>query len=292
MRATQASAPLEQERPGEGSGSPVSLTLKKGLAILSLFDSDHPNWTFGEIWRKAGLSRPTAFRLVKTLEEAKYLAYDPERGTYHLGVSILRGTYLMLSPAELSRIAHPFMERLTETTTETVVLAVWVDHEAVVVDRVPTPRPFKPDNPIGLAMPGLANIHTRIFLAFRPEEQARVLARPLEKRTPYTSTDPLALKAELAKIRRSGIAFGVQEWNVGMAAVGMPIFDAGSQVRASLAVVAPVERFGPDEQVAYADALRETATDISRALGFAGERLGPEDTTGHPSTTATQERAG
>jgi DNA-binding IclR family transcriptional regulator len=252
----------------DGSGSSVSLTLKKGLSILSLFDSDHPEWTFTQIWRNAGISRPTAFRLVRTLEEAKYLCFDPDEGTYHLGVSMLKGSYLMLSPTELARVAHPFMEQLERVTTETVILAAWVDHEAVVADRVLTSRPFKPDNPVGLAMPGLANVHTRVFLASRPEEEwANALERVHEARTPHTVTDATALAAELSRIKREGIAVGMQEWSLGMCAVAAPIHDAAGQVRASLAVVAPLERFGPDDQVIYATEVRRTAAEISQALG-------------------------
>jgi DNA-binding IclR family transcriptional regulator len=267
--APRAEATDKGRAGGDGPGSPLALTLKKGLSILSLFDSDHREWTFAEIWRKAGLSRPTAFRLVKTLEEAKYLSFDAEKGTYHLGVSILKGAYLMLSPTELARVAHPFMEQLAATTTETVVLAVWVDHEAVVADRVLTPRPFKPDNPVGLAMPGLANIHARIFLAFGPErERMMAIHRLVERRTPYTTTDPEALAVTLEQIRREGMAIGIQEWNLGMCAVGAPVFDAGGQVRASLAVVAPIERFGEVEQLAYASAVKDTAAEVSASLGY------------------------
>jgi IclR family KDG regulon transcriptional repressor len=261
--------PASKRRPADASaGASLSLTLKKGLVILSLFDSDHPEWAFGDIWRRAGLSRPTAFRLVKTLEESKYLSYDPRKGTYHLGMSILKGTYLMLSPSELARIARPHMLELEKTTIETVILAVFTDGVPVIAERVLTSRPFKPDNPVGLSMPGLANVHARIFLAYAPEtDQRAAIAGPIEKRTDFTTTDRQKLGSQLAEIRREGIAFGAQEWNVGMCAVGAPVFDAGGQVRASLAVVAPVERFGPTEQTSYAAAVKKTAAEISAELG-------------------------
>ena len=252
-----------------GSTTPSALTLKKGLSILGLFDSDHPEWTFTDIWKSAGLSRPTAFRLVKTLEEAKFLSFDASKGTYHLGVSILKGSYLMLSPSELARIARPYMDRLTEITTETSLLTVEADHVAIIAARVLTPRPFKPDNPVGLPMPGFANVHARIFLAYRPEsEWAAALATPIEPRTPYTKTDRESLLAELAKIRSEGVAFGMQEWNLGMCAVAAPVFDAGKQVRASLAVVAPDERFGPAQMESYAAEVIGAARLVSAALGY------------------------
>jgi DNA-binding IclR family transcriptional regulator len=251
------------------SGAQSALTLKKGLSILSLFDADNPEWAFTDIWKRAGLSRPTAFRLVKTLEEAKYLSFDASKSTYHLGVSILKGSYLMLSPSELARIARPYLDQLTETSTETSILTVEADHVAIIAARVLTPRPFKPDNPVGLPMPGFANVHTRVFLAYRPESEWRAaLAAPIEKRTPYTRTDPEELAAELLKIRREGVAFGMQEWNLGMCAVAAPIFDAGGQVRGSLAIVTPTERFGTEDRAAYAAALLDSARQVSSALGY------------------------
>ncbi len=252
-----------------GPGIAAALTLRKGLSILSLFDSDHPEWTFTDIWKSAGLSRPTAFRLVRTLEEAKFLSFDASKGTYHLGVSILKGSYLMLSPSELARTARPFLDRLTEITTETSILAVEADHVAIVAARVLTPRPFKPDNPVGLPMAGLANVHTRLFLAFRPEKEWQaVLRTPIVQRTPYTRTDPEELAAELAEIRREGVAIGMQEWNLGMCAVAAPVFDAGGQVRASLAIVAPSERFGPAQRQSYVTEVMQAARLVSAALGY------------------------
>jgi DNA-binding IclR family transcriptional regulator len=247
----------------------ASLTLRKGLAILSLFDSDHPEWTFTEVWKKARLSRPTAFRLVRTLEEAKYLSFDPGKGTYHLGVSILKGTYLMLSPSEVARIARPFMKELASASTETVILTVEMDGEPMIASRVLTSRPFKPDNPVGMFMHGLGNVHSRIFLAFRPRvEQEKALALPIDRRTSHTSTDPAKIAAQLESIRREGLAYGLQEWTEGMCAVGAPIFVAGGGIGACLAVVAPIERFGPAEMVECGNAVREAAAELSEALGY------------------------
>jgi DNA-binding IclR family transcriptional regulator len=259
----------EAAADGGGAGVAAALTLKKGLSILSLFDADHAEWTFTDLWKSAGLSRPTAFRLVKTLEESKFLSFDGAKGTYHLGVSILKGSYLMLSPSELARTARPYLDHLTEITTETSILTVEADHVAIIAARVLTPRPFKPDNPVGLPMPGFANVHTRIFLAYRPKSEWRAaLSAPLEKRTPYTRTDPEELIAELEKIRREGVALGMQEWNLGMCAVAAPIFDAGGHVRGSLAIVVPTERFGSEQREAYVADVVEAARLVSAALGY------------------------
>ena len=250
------------------STSRQSGTVRKALLILSLFDVDHPEWSFTEICQATSLPKATAFRLLKTLEATKYLACDPRTGRYHLGSSMLKAAYLTLSHSSLVRIANPHMQRLAEETTETVNLAVPTDQGAMIVDTVLTSRPFKPHNPPGSLMPGLSTVHSRIFLAFKSEsEWETALSQPLERRTEFTITDPQRLRHELVKIRREGIAYGLQEWSVGMCAVGAPIFDSNGTVRACLAVVAPSERFGPTEMLEYGAAVKETATTISQELG-------------------------
>ena len=78
-------------------------TLEKGLFLLGLFDADHPEWTLRELRERAGLPKATTRRLMKTLEAANWVAYDPDSGKYHLGSSALRTLYLALSHSELVR---------------------------------------------------------------------------------------------------------------------------------------------------------------------------------------------
>jgi len=246
-----------------------SRTLEKGLAILSFFDVEHPDWSFKEICAQARLPKATAFRLVKTLEALKYVTYDAQTGRYHLGSSMLRAAYLTLSNSELVRIADPMLRRLAEVTTETVNLAVWTDQGAVIVDSVLTPRPFKPHNPPGMFMRGLSNVHARVFLAFGPESAwPAALAAPQEPRTEYTVTDPRLMEEELIKIKREGVAFGLQEWDLGMCAVGTPVYGSNGEVRASLAVVAPSERFGQGKMAEYAGEVKRAGAGLSRELGY------------------------
>ena len=76
-------------------------TLEKGLFLLNLFDADRPEWTLKELRERAGLSKATTRRLIRTLESANWVAYDPNLGKYHLGSSALRALYLAMSHAEL-----------------------------------------------------------------------------------------------------------------------------------------------------------------------------------------------
>jgi DNA-binding IclR family transcriptional regulator len=253
---------------GQLAGAPMLRSLERGLLILSFFDVEHPEWTFTDICSRARLPKATVFRFLKKLQALKYLAHDGERGTYHLGSSMLKAGFLALSHSELARIAHPHLQRLVAVTNEAANLAVWTDQGAMIVDTVLTSGPFKLEMPAGMFITGLASVHARIFLAFGPaDEREAALNASQERFTESTIVDPQRLAEELARIKNEGVAYSLQEWRVGACAVGAPVFDPSGGVRASLAIVAPIERFGPAEMREYGAAVWRTATLVSRELG-------------------------
>jgi DNA-binding IclR family transcriptional regulator len=257
----------------EDSSSP-SRTLEKGLQVLSLFDVNRPEWTLKDIRETAGLPKATGFRLVKTLENLKYLAQDPKTGVYRLGSTMMKAAYLTQTHSALVGAAESYIQALADATTETVDLSVPIDQGAMIVHTVYTSRPFRPYNPPGMTMAGLNNVHCKIFVAFGPETLWGKAIAGSVPRTPLSVTDPDSLAGQLAQVRLQGVAFGLEEHKLGMCAVGAPVFDPTGDVRAALAVVVPVERFGQAERRSYAAAVIEGAAGLSRELGYADQRPG------------------
>jgi DNA-binding IclR family transcriptional regulator len=254
-----------------GRGSP-NRTLEKGLLLLGLFDMDHPDWSLRELRERSGFSKTTTLRLIKTLESLEYLACDPRTGRYHLGSSILKAVYVGLSHSELVRTARPFLQGLAEETTESVSLTVWTDRGPLLVDMVLTPRMFKPQIWLGMLLPGLGSANARIHVAFGSQSiRDGMLATPQATRTPLTTTDPERLRDELVKVRREGIAFERQEWDLSMGAVAAPVLGPDGSARAALAVVLPIERCGQAEILTYMVAVKQAARNLSRQLGYQGD---------------------
>jgi DNA-binding IclR family transcriptional regulator len=263
---TNGIAPTASPAPPDSS-SP-SRTLEKGLRVLALFDVAHPEWTFKAIRETAGLPKATGFRLVKTLENLKFLTFDPKAGVYRLGSAMMKAAYLTQTNEALVSVAEPFMQALAEVTTETVDISVPTGQGAIIVHTIYTDRPFRPYNPPGMTMTGLSNVHCKLLVAFRPETLWAKAIAENTARTHLSLTDPERLGDELAAVRRNGVAFGIEEHKLGMCAVGAPVFNSTGDVRAALAVVVPVERFGETEGHAYADAVVDAAARLSRELGY------------------------
>jgi len=256
----------------EAQGGAPSRTLDKGLFLLGLFDMEHPEWSLKELRERAGLPKATTRRLMKTLESSDWVAYDAASGTYHLGSRVLQAVHVAMSHSELVRVAHPYLQRLVEETTETASLAVWADRGALMLDTVPTPRPFKPFTFSGMLLSGSASADSQVLVAFGTDQaREHVLATPQQKRTANTVTDPEELKERWFQVREAGVAYDWEEWLVGSPAVAAPVFDRTGQVRASISVVAPPERCNEDQMRAYAEAVKETAAEVSAALGYRPE---------------------
>jgi DNA-binding IclR family transcriptional regulator len=247
-------------------------TLEKGLLLLDLFDVDHTDWSLRELRERSGFSKTTTLRLVKTLEALDYLACDPDTGRYHLGYSILRHVHVGLAHSELVRMAHPFMVQLAEETTETTGLTVLTNRGPLLIDLVLTSRMFKPHLWTGMLLPGPGSAAERVLLAFGPKSiREAVLATPQKATTPFTLVDAKLLRDELEKVRHEGVSFEVKEWDLSMGAVASPVLGPDGLVRASLAVVVPVERCGEVEMEDYSAAVKRTAHALSRELGYQGE---------------------
>jgi DNA-binding IclR family transcriptional regulator len=257
---------------GDGSGETdpfLVRALARGLAILRLFDVDNREWTIDEMAEQTGLLRMTVYRMVRTLESLAFLVRDPVTNRYRLGPATLAMAYVSADHSDLVDLARPFLESLVEETGESVTLAIEVDGIPVCADIVNTTRPFKRQTAPGRIIGDIASVQGKLFAAFKPaSERDAILSRNHPKLTPNTITDPEALSAEFERIRRDNVALDIEGLYVSTCAVGAPVRDQLGEVIASIAVVVPTGRFGPEEREHCARAVQSTALSMSAYLGW------------------------
>lgn len=246
-------------------------SLARGLSLLGLFDIDHPRRTLGDVVRETGWHKATCYRLLRTLEQEGFLAYDSRSGEYGLGVALLRLATLAQSGAELVRVADPFLSRLVEITGEHVDMTVWSDSGPLLAAQVRSQhRSFQPINTVGTIFTEAPTSHVRLWLAFGTDEQTRRLEDVLTTDPRDPSVSPASvLGGALDTVRDKGVAFDVGEAR-GVFSVAGPVFDATGRMVAGIAVVSAYERTRETERDLYAAAVRSVAGQLSRELGHAG----------------------
>jgi DNA-binding IclR family transcriptional regulator len=90
----------------------------------------------------------------------------------------------------------------------------------------------------------------------------------LYRLTEKTITNPAALRREIEQARERGYALDDEETELGGRCVAAPIFGKEGAVVAAVSVMGPNNRVNPETFPRLCSLVRETAAEISRALGF------------------------
>ena len=248
----------------------VVKSLSRGLRLLKLFDLEHPRWTLSEVVRASGLHKATCYRLLRTLEQDGFLECDAASSQYSLGPALTRIAILAGAGDELVRTAQPYLERLVEITGETVDMTVWNDAGPLLASQVLSrTRVFQPINTVGTVFTEAPASHVRLWLAFGTDAQTARLRSILTADRQGNTLAGSALEEAIEDARRDGLAFDVAESRE-VFSVGAPVLDAAGRMAAGIAVVASYGRTGETERDLCAAAVRQVASELSRALGSSG----------------------
>lgn len=212
----------------------------------------------------------TAHRILNVMV-AERVAERVEPGSYRLGLRLLELGNLVKSRISVRELALPPMRALQEATGETVNLSVRRGDDIVYVERATGNQSMMRVVQLdGARAPLHITAAGKLFLADEGIYAAAAYARRTGLRS-YTRNSLVtlsALKRELEQVAKSGHAKDDEEAEVGVRCIAAPIRDDSNKMVASLSVSAPAERM----QVLWAEKVKATAQEISRALGY---REGP-----------------
>lgn len=238
----------------------------KLFALLDTYDAQHPGQTVSEIARRAGLPLSTAHRLVAELTRWGALERGADR-RYHIGLRLAEIASLCPRGLPLRDVALPFMTDLYEATHQNVQLAVRDGVEGVYVERIAGHQAVPVLTRVGARWPLHATGVGLVLLAHAPADvEEQVLRGPLAGYTPYTMTDPTALRRVLADVRRSGFAMSDRQVTDDVYSVAAPVFDDTGEARACVAALSIVVPVTDPRRAAWAPAVRAAANGVSRTL--------------------------
>lgn len=247
----------------------------RSLAIIDAVLSTDAPLSAKMIGGALDLPKATVHRLLGGLEDKGLLAKDPLSGGYVAGASLAEMAFKILRRSATSADRHAVLTGLAAETGETCNLGILDGGEARYVDRVEASQsPLKLEFRPGSRVPLYASAMGKLFLAAMPEAalDRYLFAAKRAALTPATLTDPLALRAALAGIRKHGYAIDDEEYIAGVncLAVAVPVGRARHLV--ALAVQAPKSRKNLDALKAFLPVLQDAARKL--ALIFDNETPG------------------
>jgi IclR family transcriptional regulator, pca regulon regulatory protein len=210
--------------------------IARGLDVIRAFGPGQPVMSLAGVAAASDLPRPTARRILKTLEQLGYVRQQP--GGFELTPRVLDlGMSYVLSRG-LWEIARPHMETLVARTHESSSIGQLDGSDIVYVARVAVPKIVALAVTIGTRFPAMQTSLGKVLLAALPPDEAeRVLAEPSRSGImPRCQPDSAERSMALRAVRARGWALTDGELAPAIRSVAVPLRDGDGRVIAALNV--------------------------------------------------------
>ncbi len=221
---------------GRGTGPDFVEALARGLDVLAGFGPAHRTMSLSEVAETTGLARPTARRLLLTLEELGYVRSGA--AGFALTPKVLDLGMAYVGSLGLWDVARPHLEALVARTGESSSMAQLDGSDIVYVARVAVPKIIALRVEIGTRFPAVQTSQGKVLLAaLDPERVEATLAVPSRSGLPPSiGRSPEQLRDELTEVRARGWAIADEELAPGVRSVAVPVRDRDGAVRAAMNV--------------------------------------------------------
>jgi IclR family transcriptional regulator, pca regulon regulatory protein len=249
---------------GRGEGPEFVESLARGLDVLACFDADHPTMSLTQVATASDLARPTARRLLLTLQELGFVRSAD--GGYQLTPRVLSLGMAYVGALGLWEIARPHLESLVARTGESSSMAQLDGSDIVYVARVSVPKIIALRVEIGTRFPAVQTSQGKVLLAALSSDALAVtLAQPSRAGLPpYLGRSTEQLADELTAVRARGWALADQELAPGVRSVAVPVRDGSGTVRAAMNVTVHAAETSTERLLAdHLPALLRAAGDVS-----------------------------
>jgi|SRR5579859_1743400 len=259
-------------RPAQGAAGGASgavQSLGRALDLMEAVAMAEQGAGLTELAKATGLAPSTAHRLLKTLQQRRYVSHDAERGLWFVGVQSFTVGAAFLRTRNIVAAARPVMRQLMEDSGESVSLAVLDGADAVYLAQIECRAMMR-----ALARPGgraplhCSGVGKALLAALGEAERAPLYGRvQFTRYTEHTLTDAAALEAALQPIASQGFAVDDEEFALGLRCVAAAVRDEYGEPVAAISCSGPTARVTADRIAPLGHLVAVAAADIAAALG-------------------------
>lgn len=229
----RGSAAAAADAPREGD---FVEALARGLDVLKCFGPTAMELTVSDVAVRTDLARPTARRLLLTLEQLGYVRSTD--GIYSLTTRVLELGTATVAAQSVWDVARPHLVELVRRTGESSSMSQLDGSDIIYTARVPVAKIIALSVHIGTRFPAIATSMGHVLLAdldrrsldaaLRQPSQSGVIPRIIP-----TSKE---LDRILAETRERGWAMSDERLSLGIRSIAAPVRDGNGRVRAAMNV--------------------------------------------------------
>ena len=264
-------AAADEERGDGARGRSGVQVLDKAFELIETLGAAG-ELSAADLAARLGEPRATVYRLLTSLRVHGIVDPGSRRGSFRLGLGLVRLSGAVLAKLDVRAVALPAMSRVHEQTGETVFLCVRSGASAVCIERLDGLHVQSLAMQLGGSLPlhvGAAGV--ALLAAESPAERERYVEdTALTGLSPGARLTRAGLRQALEQTRRRGYSLSDEDVTVGIAALGAPVFDHAGRIAAAVSISGLRELvIGDAVRDANIARVVQTAAEISTALGYA-----------------------
>ncbi len=246
---------------------------RRTIEVLELLAASGGGGNLAALQQQLGYPKSSLYMLLQTLVRAGWVETDATRTLYSVGVRALMVGTAYIDGSDVLARARDVLDRLRDTTTETVHLARLDGSAVVYLATFESKHYLRPFSRVGRWRPAHTTALGKALLAARSDaEVLALLPKRLAAQTTNSITSRSALVEELARTRERGYAIDREENTVGLMCVGAALSDGFPPFHA-ISCSVPVARLTPGRREEITAALLEARHRIDATLTRTARRL-------------------
>jgi DNA-binding IclR family transcriptional regulator len=239
--------------------------------IMACFGRDTAELALPQICARLGLPKATVFRILTTLVDQGWLAYNQSTAVYTLGFAALRHADSLLRGLDIRVKARAFMRAVRDAVNETVILSLRDGDHRINIDSLDSGQAIAQTLQLGVRAPLYTGAASQVFLAGMDDAslEAYLARTALISYNPATLTTAEAVRERVAQVRAQGYARTFGEFTLSASqtvAIAVSVRDPSGAVIAALHVSAPLNRMNADAEAACRAVLLRESVALTGAL--------------------------
>jgi IclR family KDG regulon transcriptional repressor len=210
-----------------------------------------------ELSKRLKLHKNNVFRLLATLELRGYVEQNTQTEDYRLGVKVLELGQSYLQQSSIVSRALPVIQELSQTSGETVSLAVLQNGQVQYPISFESKRPVKVAARVAVSFPAKVSAAGRLLTA---QLSDAVLEEVLAANTPQDA----AIRNQLTELRNNGSIIDRAAIEPDVVTICQIVRDHNGHVTGAVELLAPQHRAKIEELQPLVDA---AAKNLSKSLG-------------------------
>lgn len=260
--------PAEKERRG------IQSVEVGGQLLLALASHGRP-MPLRDLARAADMPAGKAHPYLVSYGKLGLVTQDAATGYYWLGPMAIQLGLVSLRMLNPVREATPYAQDLAERTGHGVALSVWGNQGPTIVLLLEAVYPLHVNMRTGTVMSLAGTATGRLFAAYLSSKLIETVMQEDYRRLGPDIATPLKpeeVQKRLAEVRRHGVSRTVNNPTPGVTSFAAPVFDYSGNMVLGVTLMGSSGTFDADWDGPQAKAVKACADEISRRLGFTGER--------------------